>query len=124
MADDDLLEPEESEETIADDLGFADEEGVTEEIPVEEGGEETVESVEGEAEVEETAEGEAAVEEEGEEVGYIPSAAEVGPPPKAKSNIYTAMLIISFVCFGVASWMAGAELHEYYGWTMFGLLKN
>lgn len=120
MGEDDLLEPEESEETIADDLGFADEEGVTEEIDVE-GGEETVEDVEGEAEVEEEAGGE--VEEEGEEVGYIPSAAEVGPPPKAKSNIYTAMLIISFLCFGVASWLAGAELHEYYGWTMFGMLK-
>lgn len=120
MGEDDLLEPEESEETIADDLGFADEEGVTEEIDVEEGGEETVEDLEGEAEVEEDA-GEG--EEEGEEAGYIPSAAEVGPPEKAKSDIYSAMLIISFLCFGTACWLAGAELHEYYGWTMFGMLK-
>jgi hypothetical protein len=122
VADDDLLEPEEaSEETVSDELGIEGE-GVTEEMSVEEGAEETVAEVEGEAEVEEDL-GEAPAEEEAEDAGYVPAAAELGPPPKATSNVYTVMLIVAFLLFGTTIYLVGAELKDFYGWKCFGMMK-
>lgn len=136
--EDDLLEPEESEATIpalpADEgeLTLADEEP-TEELDVGEatdvGGDaaeetEVVEEVEGEAQVEETLEagaGEESVEEAAGAAG-APQMVE-GPPAKARDDVYTTMLILSCVLFGVAIWLAGDELHQFYAWTAFGMLE-
>lgn len=136
--DDDLLEPEESEATIpalpADEgeLTLADEEP-TEEVDVSEAtdvsgdaGEETeiVEEVEGEAQVEETLEdggGESPIEEAG-GAAAAPQMVE-GPPAKARDDVYTAMMILSCLLFGVAIWLAGDELKTIYAWDCFGMLK-
>ena len=125
MSEDDLLEPEESEETIPDELGFADEVAETEEVQLPEG-EETIEELEGEGEAEFVEDlGEETVEEplEEEAAGYVPAVAEPeGPPPKATNNVYTVMLLLAFLFFTLAIWLAGAESHEFYGWKAFGLL--
>ena len=147
MGDDDLLEPEESEETIPgafeeseetipgqpDELGLADEEEITEELDLAEGEEEegmteTIEEVEGEAEVEEDLgeemEGMAAAPMATGEPIYDPSAAEHLPPSKPRSNVYTTMLILAFLFFGLAIYLAGDELHRFYHWKAFGLLEK
>lgn len=129
--EDELLEPEESEETIPDELEFADEAAETEEVSLAGEADETFEEFVEEGEATELEEdfGEETVEdgfeeELPEEAGYIPAVAEPeGPPPKPTSNVYTMMLVLAFLFFAVTIWLAGAELNEFYGFKGFGLLE-
>ncbi len=107
MADnEDLLLPEDDasggDETIAD---AGDE---TQEVDA--GSEETVTDV-GEGQVAAEVEGEAEVEEEGEGSGPSYIEAEAAKP---RADVYSAMLILAFLLFGVAIAVAYQELHDFY----------
>jgi|SRR3972149_112280 len=41
---------------------------------------------------------------------------------KPKSDVWTLLLIFSFIFFCSAIYIAGKELHEQYGWTAMGIL--
>lgn len=44
-------------------------------------------------------------------------------PPKPRSNIFTLLLIISFVCLIVAIYLVGYELNRFYGVTFGGFFS-
>ena len=103
---DDLLLPDEGasegDETITD-VG-------DETQAVDTGSEETVSDV-GEGEVAAEVEGEAEVEEE--DAGGGPAYVEA-EAAKPRADVYSAMLILAFLLFGVAIAVAYQELNEYY----------
>ena len=58
----------------------------------------------------------------------IPGAAPMMPgspvgPAKPKSNIFTLILILAFLCMGMAIYLLAHELNSFYGVTFGGILK-
>lgn len=104
---DDLLMPEEGASGDADET-ITDAGDETQEV--EAGTEETVTDV-GEGEVAAEVEGEAEVEEEASDSGPSYIEAEAAKP---RADVYSAMLILAFVLFGVAIAVAYQELSEIY----------
>lgn len=69
--------------------------------------------------IESTPEGEGAIEEAAPTPELVPET----PPEKFKSNIYTVLLILSFMAFLAVIVMAGCRLHEHYNvrfWILSG----
>ena len=44
-------------------------------------------------------------------------------PAKPRSNLFTLLLILSFLCIGLAIYLLGHELNNYYGVTFGGILS-
>ena len=44
-------------------------------------------------------------------------------PAKPRSNVFTLILILAFLCIGLAIYLLGHELNSFYGVTFGGILK-